>query len=176
VQLFVGTWPPPKAHSVLASYPRPTSEGMRWSTPAQWLVILRPLGHLADGIVPELMNALEGELSDVPTAYVSLERPRGGDWLQAPARGLERLVEDVFAATEDIVPVTHPHKRWAAHLVLARGRSRTYEPQPLDVTWMVRSVVLARAIRTSEGPGYETITTFRLGRCRRKGPGVQGSR
>lgn len=167
MQLFVGTWPPPKAHTVLASYPRPTIDGMRWSTPAQWLVVIRPLGHLADGIVPELTDTLEDELSDVPTANVRLETPRRGEWLQAPVRGLERLVEDVFAATEHVVPVTHPHKRWAAHLVLARGRSRTYEPQPLDGAWTVKSVVLARAVRIAEGPGYETISTFRLGRRRR---------
>jgi 2'-5' RNA ligase len=164
VQLFVGTWPPPKVRSVLANYPRPAINGMRWSTPSQWLVVVRPLGHVADGAVPELTDVLRDELSGVPSVKVSLEPPRRGEWLQAPVRGLDDLVDDVFAATEHLVPVTHPHKRWGAHLVLARGRSRTYEPQPLDAAWTVTSLVLARAVRTAEGPGYETISTFRLGR------------
>jgi 2'-5' RNA ligase len=167
VQLFVGTWPPPKVQSVLASYPRPGIEGMRWSTPSQWLVVIRPLGHVADGIVPELTMVLEEELSGAPTLKVSLGSPRRGEWLPAPVQGLDDLVDDVFAATEHLVPVTHPQNRWTTNLVLARGRSRTYEPEPLEASWTVNSVVLARAVRTAEGPGYETIASFRLGRGRR---------
>ena len=139
---------------------------MRWSTPSQWLIVIRPLGHVPDGAVPELTNVLEDEVASMPSVKVALESPRRSEWLQAPVRGLETIVEDIFAATEHLVPVTHPHKRWAAHLVLARGRSRTYEPQPLDAAWTVTSAVLARAVRTAEGPGYDTISTFRLGHQR----------
>lgn len=108
---------------------------MRWSAPSQWLVVLRPLGHVDDGAVPGLTNVLVDEFAGMPSVKVALESSRRGEWLQAPVRGLETIVEDVFVATEHLVPVTHPHKKWAAHLVLARGRSRTYEPQPLHVAW-----------------------------------------
>ena len=140
---------------------------MRWSTPPQWLVVIRPLGHVADDVVPELTKVLEEELSGTPTRKVSLEDPRRGQWLRPPVQGLDRLVDDVFAATEHLVPVTHPDNRWTANLVLARGRSRTYGPTPLGAAWTVTSVVLARAVRTAEGPGYETISSIRLGRGRR---------
>ena len=46
---------------------------MRWSTPPQWLVVIRPLGHVADDVVPELTKVLEEELSGTPTRKVSLE-------------------------------------------------------------------------------------------------------
>ena len=101
---------------------------MRWSTPPQWLVVIRPLGHVADDVVPELTKVLEEELSGTPTRKVSLEDPRRGQWLRPPVQGLDRLVDDVFAATEHLVPVTHPDNRWTANLVLARGRSRTFGP------------------------------------------------
>ena len=139
---------------------------MRWSTPSQWLVVIRPLGHVADDLVPELANVLEEELSATRAVRASLENPRRGEWVQAPVGGLESLVDDVFAATQRLVPVTHPHKRWTANLVLARGRSRTYEPPPLEASWTVSSLVLARATRMPEGPGYETIARFRLARGR----------
>lgn len=166
MQLFVGSWPSPKVQSVLAAYPRPGVDGMRWSTPSQWLVVIRPLGHVRDEVASELTQVLEEELSGTPTVKAALETPRRGEWLQAPVRGLERLVDDVFAATRHLVPVTHPHKRSKANLVLARGRSTTYEPQPLAAGWTVTSLVLAGAARTAEGPGYETITSLRLGRRR----------
>jgi 2'-5' RNA ligase len=164
VQLFVGVWPAPEVRSVLAGYPRPAVEGMRWSTPAQWLVVVRPLGHVADGLVPDLTAVLDAELSGSPALTASLGSPKRAEWLLAPVLGLEGLVEDVFAVTEGLVPVTHPKNRWTAHLVLARGRAKAgaYEPAPIDVTWTVTSAVLAKAVRTPEGPGYETIASFGL--------------
>jgi hypothetical protein len=164
VQLFVGSWPPPKVRAVLSHYPRPAVEGMRWSTPSQWLVVIRPLGHVADDLVPDLTTAIEAGIAGTPAVRASLDSPRRGEWLEAPVRGLEELVDEVFEATQHLVPVTHPHKRWGTHLVLARGRSRIYEPQPLAAAWTVATVVLAGAVRSHDGPGYETIITFRLGR------------
>ncbi len=58
VQLFVGTWPPPAVQRALAAYPRPATPGLRWSTSAQWLVKLRPLGHVDVALVPELYEDL----------------------------------------------------------------------------------------------------------------------
>jgi hypothetical protein len=140
---------------------------MRWSTPSQWLVVIRPLGHVDEDLVPELTKGLEKELSGTPTLRASFAGPRRGEWLQAPVLGLDSLVDDVFAVTEHLVPVTHPHNHWTTNLVLARGRSRTNDPEPLDAAWTVTSLVLARAVRTAEGPGYETVSSFRLGRVGR---------
>jgi 2'-5' RNA ligase len=76
--------------------------------------------------------------------------------------GLEDLVEVVFEATTELVPATHRHT-WLAHVVLARGRATKELEHPIAAGWTVGEVVLARATRTTAGPGYETIEKFSLG-------------
>jgi hypothetical protein len=49
-RLSVAVRPPPDVVALLASLERPAIPGVRWSAPAQWLVKLRPLGHV-DGRV-----------------------------------------------------------------------------------------------------------------------------
>ena len=61
MQLFVGVWPPPRVQKLLSDYPRPNRNGVRWSTPSQWLVKLRPLGHVADRVVPDSDLRVGGE-------------------------------------------------------------------------------------------------------------------
>jgi 2'-5' RNA ligase len=164
VQLFVGVWPPPKVRNVLSAYPRPKRDGLRWSTPSQWLITIRPLGHVADRIVPELVETLAAELDGAPRTKVSLGTPLHGEWLRSPVHGLDALLDVVFEVTEPLVPRTHPHNDWTAHLVLARGRSPKDLVAPLAASWTATSVSLAKATRSKEGPGYEDIATFPLGR------------
>ena len=47
-RLFVAVRPTPEVVALLAALERPAVPGVRWSTPEQWLVKLRPLGHVAD--------------------------------------------------------------------------------------------------------------------------------
>jgi len=164
MRLFVGTWPPPKVQRQLIDYPRPELSGLRWSTPSQWLVVIRPLGHVPDALVEPLITALHDGLDGVPTVTASVGTPRHGEWVQAPVSGLEELLEVVFEATEPLVPVTHPHNPWSAHLVLARGRTKGFELAPLAASWTVRSVVVAKAARTDEGPGYDDVAALPLGK------------
>lgn len=164
MRLFVGIWPPLKVHEVLAAYPRPERPGLRWSTPLQWLVTIRPLGHVADRVVPDLVATLGEELDGAPKAQATLEAPIHGEWLRCPVTGLGELLEAVFEVTEPIVPRTHPHKNWTPTLVLARGRSPKELAAPLSASWTVNMVSLAKASRTAEGPGYEDVATFELGR------------
>ncbi len=164
MQLFVGVWPPPKVQKLLSEYPRPKREGLRWSTPPQWLIKIRPLGHVADRIVPELIDTLGEELYGAPRVKVALDTPLHGEWLRSPVTGLDELVDVVFEVTEPLVPRTHPNNDWSAYLVLARGRSPKDLVAPLAASWTVTSVVLAKATRSNDGPGYEDVATFPLGR------------
>jgi 2'-5' RNA ligase len=164
MQLFVGVWPPPKVQELLSVYPRPKREGLRWSTPSQWIITIRPLGHVADRIVPDLIETLGEELDGAPRVKVSLGTPLHGEWLRAPVNGLDELIDVVFEVTEPLVPRTHPNNEWSAHLVLARGRSPKELVAPLVASWTVTSVSLARAARSKDGPGYEDVATFPLGR------------
>src|SRR5919108_4225646 len=100
-RLFVAVWPPPEVVAVLSSLERPALPGVRWSAPEQWLVKVRPLGHVDGRIVPSLVAALEAELDGAPAARCVLgpaTRRLGGQWLRAPgARGGE-LAAGGFAA------------------------------------------------------------------------------
>jgi hypothetical protein len=50
-RLFVAVRPPPEVMARLAAIDRPALPGVRWSVPEQWLVKLRPLGHVDGRVV-----------------------------------------------------------------------------------------------------------------------------
>src|SRR4051812_5888398 len=162
-QLFVGVWPGPKAMKALLDYPRPEG-ATAWSSPAQWLVNVRPLGRVTDAVVRELVDTLSFELDGMPKPKATLLTPRHGSWLRTPVEGLEELCDVVFDVTMPIVPVTHPKSLpWEVTVVLSRDRAPKELVHPLGVSWTVGEVVLARAVRTPAGHGYETVESFRLG-------------
>ena len=161
-KLFVGAWLPTKVQQAVAGYPRRDVVDVRWSTPSQWLVSIRPLGDVLTGVVPDLVDALRFELDGAPKAKVRFGQVYREGWLMVQVDGLAELTSVVFEATEPVVPVTH-RQDWHAHVVLARGRVPKELAQPLAASWIVSSVVLAKATRSKDGPGYEDIETFPLG-------------
>ena len=161
-KLFVGAWLPPKVQQVVADYPRPAAGDVRWSTPSQWLVNIRPMGDCPAAVIPALADALRFELDGAPKVKVTFAPVYREGWLMVPVSGLEDLVSVVFDATEPIVPVTH-RQQWRAAVVLARGRATKELEQPLTAGWTVSSVSLAKATRTKDGPGYEDVEVFPLG-------------
>jgi len=119
--LFVAVRPPAEVLARLLALDRPALPGVRWSTPEQWLVELRPLGHVTGRVVPPLCDALAAGLDGAPAVTCRLgpaTRRLGGQWLGAPVTGLDDLAAVVFEATEELVPVTHPQP-FPADLVLA---------------------------------------------------------
>jgi hypothetical protein len=93
--------------AVLSALDRPAIPGVRWTTPEQWLVKVRPLGHVDDRVVPPLLEVLEAELDGAPPIGCVLgpaTRRLGGQWLGAPVAGLEELAAVVFEATEELIP------------------------------------------------------------------------
>ena len=89
-RLFVATWPPPKVVGLLSALDRPELPGVRWSTPEQWMVKVRPLGHVDDRTVPLLIDALQTELDGAPAVDFSLDRATrriGGQWLGHRSQG-----------------------------------------------------------------------------------------
>jgi hypothetical protein len=165
-RLNVATWPPPPVVAVLIGLDRPAVPGVRWSRPEQWMVKLRPLGHVADRLVPALVEALEAGLDGAPAPRCVLgpaTRRLGGQWLGAPVAGLEDLAAAAFEATESLVPVTHPQP-FEADVVLARGRvPRELAGRPVVASWTARSVALA-ADRCAPGAvRHENLAVVPLG-------------
>lgn len=161
-QLFVGVWPSKKVVASLAEYPRPDDVG-GWSTPAQWLANVRPLGHVADAVVPELLETLRFELDGMPKPTARLATPRHGSWLRVPVEGLDELRDVVYEVTAPIIPITHPKSLpWEVAIPLRRDRSPRELVHPISGSWRVGEVVLAAGRRTKDGHGYETVEAIAL--------------
>jgi 2'-5' RNA ligase len=166
VRLSVALWPPPQVVDRLAALERPAVAGVRWSTPEQWLVKLRPLGHVEERVVPALVAALRAELDGAPAVECVLgpaTRRLGGQWLGAPVSGLDDLAAVVFEATEELVPVTHPQP-FQADVVLARGRvPADLAGRPVTGSWTARSLSLVADRSSPRAPRYEDLAVVPLG-------------
>jgi 2'-5' RNA ligase len=166
VRLFVAVWPPPEVVAVLSALERPELHGVRWSVPSQWMVKVRPLGHVNASLVDPLAGELEAELEGAPPVECVLgprARRLGGEWLAAPVGGLEDLAAVVFEATERLVPVTHPQP-FAADVVLARGRvPRELAGLPVSASWTARSLSLVADRSSPRSPRFEDLATIQLG-------------
>ncbi len=164
-RLSVAVRPPRAIVDRIAALPRAPHPGLHWSVQEQWVVKLRPLGHVPEHLVGPLGDALAAALDGAPAPECALGpatvRP-GGQWLYAPVTGLDELADEVFAATEHLVPVTHPQP-YVGALVLARGRvPAEVAGVPVDGTWRPDTVALV-ADRSAPGrPRLVDLVTLPL--------------
>jgi hypothetical protein len=165
-RLSIAVWPPARIVAALAALDRPARDGVRWSTPPQWMVKVRPLGTVNEQLVPDLAAVLRDELEGAPVVHCVLgpvTRRLGGQWLGAPVHGLDDLAAVVFEATEALVPVTHPQP-FQADVVLARGRvPKDLAGRPISGGWTARSVSLVADRSSVRAPRLEDLATIRLG-------------
>jgi 2'-5' RNA ligase len=165
VRLSVALHPPADVIAVLAALRREPVAGVSWSVPEQWLVKLRPLGHVPGDVVEPLVAALSDELDGVPPVRCVLgpaTRRMGGQWLGAPVSGLDDLAAVVFDATVGLVPVTHPQP-FRADVVLARGRvPAALAGEPIEASWTAREVALVADRSSPRGPRLEDVATVPL--------------
>lgn len=164
-RLFVATWPPAEVVGLLEALDRPELPGVRWSVPEQWMVKLRPLGHVPDRVVPALRDLLEAELDGAPSVHCRLgpaTRRLGGQWLGAPVHGLDDLAAVVFEVTGELVPVTHPQP-FQADVVLARGRvPKELAGRPVAASWTARSLSLVADRSSPRAIRYQDLTVIPL--------------
>ena len=165
MRLSVALHLPADVVAVLGALRREPVSGVGWSVPEQWLVKLRPLGHVPGAVVEPLVAALADELDGVPPVRCVLgpvTRRLGGQWLGAPVSGLDDLAAVVFDATVRLVPVTHPQP-FRADVVLARGRvPAALAGEPVEASWTAREVALVADRSSPRGPRLEDVATFRL--------------
>jgi 2'-5' RNA ligase len=162
VRLSVAVWPPPEIVAVLAALPR--APGVRWSVPEQWLVKVRPLGTVPERAVPDLVEALTGELDGAPAAHCRLgpRTRRIGQWLGVPVAGLDDLAAAVFGATAAIVPVTHPQP-FQADVVIARGRvPASHAGEPVSGDWIADRIALVADHSAPGRPLFENLCEVTL--------------
>ena len=165
MRLFVATRPPADVVEVLGELRREPVAGVTWSVPEQWVVKLRPLGHVPEHLVDPLVTALSDELTGVPPVRCTLgpaTRSLGGQWLGAPVSGLDDLAALVFDATVGLVPVTHPQP-FRADVVLARGRvPAALAGEPVVAEWTAREVALVADRSSPRRPLLDDVATFGL--------------
>ena len=164
-RLSVAVRPSGEVVAALTELPRPPLPGVIWALPEQWIVKVRPLGHVDERLVPDLAEALRDALDGAPAVRCVLGPATvrlGGQWLAVPVTGLEELGRAVFEATEPIVPVTHPQP-FRADLVLARGRVPAHlAGTPLQGSWLA-DVVFLVADRSAPGrPRLVDLVDVRL--------------
>jgi 2'-5' RNA ligase len=165
-RLFVAVWPPAEVTAVLSAIDRPVVRGVRWSVPEQWMVKVRPLGHVDDRVVPPLVDVLEAELDGAPAVECTIgpaTRRLGGQWLGVPVNGLDDLAAAVFEATEELVPVTHPQP-FQADIVLARGRvPEDLAGTPVSAWWTAHGLSLVADRSSPRAIRFEDLAHVRLG-------------
>lgn len=164
-RLSVAVRPPAAILDRLAALPREQRPGLNWAVPEQWIVKVRPLGHVPEHLVAPLVDALTAALDGAPAPACVLGpatvRP-DGQWLYAPVAGLDELAEEVFAATEHLVPVTHPQP-FVGTLVLARGRvPKEVAGEPVEGTWRAETVALVADRSAPRRPRLVDLATLPL--------------
>jgi hypothetical protein len=164
-RLSVAVRPTADVVAALAALPRPPLPGVIWALPEQWIVKVRPLGHVEERLVPDLADALRDALDGAPPARCVLAPATvrlAGQWLAVPVTGLEDLGRAVFEATEPVVPVTHAQPV-RTDLVLARGRVPAHlAGTPVQGSWQADLVFLV-ADRSAPGrPRLVDLAEVRL--------------
>jgi 2'-5' RNA ligase len=165
MRLYVAIRPPADVVEVLSALRREPIAGVTWAVPEQWIVKLRPLGHVPPHVVEPLVAALSEELDGVPPVACTLgpaTRRMHGQWLGAPVSGLDDLSAVVFDATVGLVPVTHPQP-FQADVVLARGRvPAALAGEPVSAQWTTREVALVADRSAPRNPRLEDVAVFPL--------------
>jgi 2'-5' RNA ligase len=162
-RMAVVVWPPPDIIETVARLRR--EPGINWSKPAQWMIKLRPLGHVSMGLVEPLADALKNELADAEPADCVLgpeTRRLGGQWLGVPVRGLDDLAAAAFDATVELVPVTHPQP-FQADIVVARGKvPASLAGAAISGHWRADTVCLVADRSGPAQPKFENLAEFPL--------------
>lgn len=189
MRLFAAVVPPDEvaqelAVEVDALKKLPGADRLRWTGRPGWHFTLAFYGEVDDGVVPELSERLERAAHRTPPFSIALGG--GGQFghgsaLWTGAEGdvttLAVLADRAEAAGRKAGVAMGEHRRYKAHLTVARGRGpvnvRPYvealrefagRPWTVDELALVRSN-LPRSGTPGEQPRYEAVARWRLGRA-----------
>ncbi|MFG3659278.1 RNA 2',3'-cyclic phosphodiesterase [Streptomyces sp. NPDC047706] len=187
MRLFAAVLPPEDvarelASEVTALQGLPGADGLRWTGRPGWHFTLAFYGEVAEDVVPELSARLERAAQRTPEFELAV---RGGGQfgqgraLWAGAEGdlatLRLLAERAEAAARKAGVEMGEHRRYKAHLTLARSRDARNVRPYLDAlagftsrTWTVAELALVRSHLPRSGvpgeqPRYEAVARWPLG-------------
>ncbi|CAL9296090.1 RNA 2',3'-cyclic phosphodiesterase [Streptomyces sp. SudanB25_2051] len=187
MRLFTAVLPPPAAAEELALLVArlrrmPGADGLRWTGRPGWHYTLAFMGEVDEALLPELAERLARAAHRTPAFPL---RVHGGGrfgrralWAGA-AGGLDDmrlLAERCDAAARRAGVPMDEHRRYQAHLTIARGRTDHTDLRPFvaelerfeGARWEVGELALVRSNLPvsgvpGEAPRYETIATWPLG-------------
>ncbi|MGW1027359.1 RNA 2',3'-cyclic phosphodiesterase [Streptomyces sp. NPDC002577] len=186
MRLFAAVLPPDHASRELASAvdrlrSLPGADRLRWTGRPGWHFTLAFYGEVAEEVVPELSDRLARAAHRTPPFSLAL---RGGGhfgdralWVGAEGdvHTMRLLAERAEAAARKAGIDTGEHRRYHAHLSIARPRGRLHlrpyvdELAPftgsewtVDELCLVRSRLPVSGVR-GEQPRYETVGRWPLG-------------
>ncbi|WP_406444257.1 RNA 2',3'-cyclic phosphodiesterase [Streptomyces sp. NBC_01613] len=187
MRLFAAVLPPEAVAAELASAVAelrrlPGADGLRWTGRPGWHFTLAFYGEVDDGVVPDLSERLERAARRTEPFALAV---RGGGqfghgralWAGAEGelRTLRLLAERAEAAARKAGVPMGEHRRYKAHLTVARSReaidARPYVAALEEFTsrtWTVADLALVRSnLPTSGVPGeqprYEAVARWALG-------------
>ncbi|MCM2391852.1 RNA 2',3'-cyclic phosphodiesterase [Streptomyces albipurpureus] len=186
MRLFAAVLPPAGAVAELAAAvdrlrALPGAEDLRWTDRAGWHFTLAFMGEVDDELLPDLQDRLARAARR--TAPFPLRLHGGGHFgdraLWAGAAGgldeLRLLAERSYAAARRAKIAMAEHRRYTAHLTIARSRTdgglRAYVDELSDfegTTWVVEQLTLVRSNLpvsgvSGEQPRYENVGIWNLG-------------
>ncbi|MEV6398044.1 RNA 2',3'-cyclic phosphodiesterase [Streptomyces sp. NPDC051907] len=189
MRIFAAVLPPaPVVDELGAAVDRlkslPGADGLRWTGRAGWHFTLAFMGEVDESLLPELHERLRRAAHRTPP--FSLRVHQGGRFSQrvlwaGAAGGIEEmrlLAERADAAARRSGISMEEHRRYHAHLTVARSRSDDADLRPYverlegfeGTPWQVSELALVRSNLPVSGikgeePRYETVGSWPLERA-----------
>ncbi|MEQ1699252.1 MAG: RNA 2',3'-cyclic phosphodiesterase [Ilumatobacteraceae bacterium] len=163
-RLFVALRLPPDIARRLETIPRPSQDGVHYTSPENWHITLRFLGEENPTRVAQALSGLQSRSLRVKLGPVL--SPLGVRVVVVPAAGLEGLAAEIAKLTADLG--SHPvGERFIGHVTLARVRRGCESPaaigMPFDAEFDVTEVELVESHFDDGGVRYETVGAWRIG-------------
>ncbi|MEU4066862.1 RNA 2',3'-cyclic phosphodiesterase [Streptomyces wedmorensis] len=186
MRLFAAVLPPPErltelAHVVDRLHRLPGADGLRWTSRPAWHLTLAFMGEVDEELLPELRERLGRAAHRTPPFPLRLHGGghfgRRALWTGV-AGGLDELrllAERADAAARRAGVAMEEHRRYQAHLTLARARADEVDLRPFQEElgtfeggrWEVAELALVRSNLPVSGvrgeqPRYETVAVWPL--------------
>ncbi|MGW8362338.1 RNA 2',3'-cyclic phosphodiesterase [Streptomyces wedmorensis] len=186
MRLFAAVLPPPErltelAHVVDRLHRLPGADGLRWTSRPAWHLTLAFMGEVDEELLPELRERLGRAAHRTPPFPLRLHGGghfgRRALWTGV-AGGLDELrllAERADAAARRAGVAMEEHRRYQAHLTLARARTDEVDLRPFQEElgafeggrWEVAELALVRSNLPVSGvrgeqPRYETVAVWPL--------------
>ncbi len=166
VRCFVAVWPDRDVIDALASLPRPTMDGLRWSGEEQWHVTLRFFGEISPQEIETARRALSRVARDLAAPIAANGGPAtcflGPSLVIWPVAGLAPAARATERATARLGKPP-PERAYLGHVTLARGKQHVdlrrhgHLLAPLAATWPVTSLALVQSNLHPQGARYRVL-------------------